>query len=165
MTLSRRGLLWAIAALLGLAVTVALTWSVSVLAGQHIGLSSAPPSVIQGLAPPAPKPADGGADEQPTSTVVLHPRPARPARATGSTTSRKATPSPAAAASETTVGPPPGPAVPSGGSLAPSSTAVAPTTATSTGRSSQAGGGGGDRHDDSGGGGGAGSGGGSGRDD
>ena len=52
MTLTRRGLLWAVAALLGIAVTAALTWSVSRLAAEHIGLSSEPVSVIQGLAPP-----------------------------------------------------------------------------------------------------------------
>lgn len=38
-------------ALLGLVLTAALTWSVSRLTAQHIGLSSAPVSVIKGLAP------------------------------------------------------------------------------------------------------------------
>jgi hypothetical protein len=52
MTLTRRGLLWAVAAVLGIAMTAALTWSVSRLAAEHIGLSSEPVSVIQGLAPP-----------------------------------------------------------------------------------------------------------------
>ena len=50
MTVTRQGLLWALAALLGIAVTAALTWSVSQLAGQRIGLSSQPLSVIHGLA-------------------------------------------------------------------------------------------------------------------
>jgi hypothetical protein len=44
--------LWAAGALLGIAVTAALTWSVSQLSSQRIGLSSQPLSVIRGLAPP-----------------------------------------------------------------------------------------------------------------
>jgi hypothetical protein len=54
MTLTKRGLLWAVAAMLGIAITAALTWSVSLLAGQRIGLSSEPLSLIHGLAPPRP---------------------------------------------------------------------------------------------------------------
>jgi len=42
-------------ALLGIAVTAALTWSISQLAGQRIGLSSEPLSMIHGLAPPHPE--------------------------------------------------------------------------------------------------------------
>ena len=56
MTVTRRGLLWAVAALLGIAVTASLTWSVSRLAAEHIGLSSEPVSVIQALAPPRTQP-------------------------------------------------------------------------------------------------------------
>ena len=52
---ARRGLLWVSAALLGLVVTAALTWSVSRLTAQRIGLSSQPVSVVSQLAPP---PAD-----------------------------------------------------------------------------------------------------------
>jgi hypothetical protein len=52
MTITRRGIMWAAGALLGIAVTAALTWSVSQLSGQRIGLSSQPLSVIRALAPP-----------------------------------------------------------------------------------------------------------------
>jgi hypothetical protein len=41
-----------VAALLGIVLTVALTWSIGRLAGQHIGLASEPLSVVRGLAPP-----------------------------------------------------------------------------------------------------------------
>jgi hypothetical protein len=41
-----------VAALLGIVLTAALTWSISRLAAQHIGLASAPLSVMHGLAPP-----------------------------------------------------------------------------------------------------------------
>jgi hypothetical protein len=53
-------------ALLGIATAAALTWSVSRLAGQHIGLSSAPLSVIQGLAPPRAIALDNRADSSPS---------------------------------------------------------------------------------------------------
>ena len=54
MALTRRRVLWAVAALLGIAVTAALTWSISQLTAQRIGLSSVPLSMIHGLAPPHP---------------------------------------------------------------------------------------------------------------
>ncbi len=54
MRITRRGILWAVGALLGIAVAVALAWSVGRLAGQRIGLSAAPPSVVGGLAPSRP---------------------------------------------------------------------------------------------------------------
>jgi uncharacterized membrane protein YgcG len=48
----KRGtVLWALAALLGLVLTAAVTWAASQLASQHIGLSSEPLSVANGLAP------------------------------------------------------------------------------------------------------------------
>jgi hypothetical protein len=49
--MSRRGVALAVLALLGVALTVALTWSIGRITGQHIGLAAAPPSVIRGLAP------------------------------------------------------------------------------------------------------------------
>lgn len=55
MRVHRRTLASTAVALLGIVVTAALTWSVSRLAAQHIGLSSAPPSAIRGLAPPRPE--------------------------------------------------------------------------------------------------------------
>jgi predicted ferric reductase len=51
MKFTRRGFVYALVALLGIAVTAALTWSVSQLAGQRIGLQAVPVSVIHGLAP------------------------------------------------------------------------------------------------------------------
>jgi hypothetical protein len=51
MMITRRGMLWAMGAVVGIVVAVALTWSVSRLAGQRIGLSSASPSVAGGLVP------------------------------------------------------------------------------------------------------------------
>jgi uncharacterized membrane protein YgcG len=56
--MTRRGFAFAVVALLGIALTVALTWSIGRLAGQHIGLASAPLSVIHGLAPASPAPAE-----------------------------------------------------------------------------------------------------------
>ncbi len=49
-----RAALWALMALLGIVLAAALTWSVMRLAGQHIGLSSAPVAAVRGLAPSAP---------------------------------------------------------------------------------------------------------------
>jgi hypothetical protein len=70
MTLTRRGFAYAILAMLGIAVTAALTWSVSRLAGQRIGLQSVPVSVIHGLAPQT---AGVAVMQQPPA----HPRPIR----------------------------------------------------------------------------------------
>ena len=73
MTVTRRGLLWAVAALLGIAVTAGLTWSVSRLAAEHIGLSSEPVSVIQGLAPPRTQPHPRPvASSEHSNTVAAH---------------------------------------------------------------------------------------------
>jgi hypothetical protein len=41
-----------VAALLGIVLTAGLTWSISRLAAQHIGLASQPLYVVHGLAPP-----------------------------------------------------------------------------------------------------------------
>jgi len=47
-------LAWALAGLLGIALTAVITWEASRLASQHIGLASQPLSVTRQLAPPAP---------------------------------------------------------------------------------------------------------------
>ncbi len=47
----RRTILWVIAAALGIVASAAVAWAASQLADQRIGLSSAPPSVVRGLAP------------------------------------------------------------------------------------------------------------------
>jgi hypothetical protein len=49
--MTRRTLLWAALALLGIAATATLAWSASQIAGQRIGLDSEPLSVASGLAP------------------------------------------------------------------------------------------------------------------
>lgn len=49
--LIRRGALWALLALLGIVLVALCTWSIMQLAGQRIGLASAPVSVVRGLAP------------------------------------------------------------------------------------------------------------------
>jgi hypothetical protein len=50
--MTRRVLGLSVAALLGIVLTVGLTWSIGRLAGQHIGLASEPLSVVRRLAPP-----------------------------------------------------------------------------------------------------------------
>lgn len=52
--MTRRTIPWLIAALLGIVASAAVAWAASQLAGQRIGLSSAPPSVVRGLAPGIP---------------------------------------------------------------------------------------------------------------
>lgn len=54
-----RAALWALLALLGIILAAALTWTVMRLTGVHIGLSSAPVSVVRGLAPATPQGAIG----------------------------------------------------------------------------------------------------------
>ena len=50
--MSRQAALWALAALLGIALTAGITWATSQLTSQHIGLSSEPVSAGSRLAPP-----------------------------------------------------------------------------------------------------------------
>ncbi len=83
--MTRRGVLWAVAALLGIVLTAALTWSVSRIAGQRIGLSYVPVRVIKSLAPAPPRQPAGehreptvssprataGTTHAPTRTVVV----------------------------------------------------------------------------------------------
>jgi hypothetical protein len=49
--MSRRGALWVLAGLLGIAIAAGITWATSQLTSQHIGLSSEPLSAARGLAP------------------------------------------------------------------------------------------------------------------
>jgi hypothetical protein len=65
--------MWAAAALLGIAVTAALTWSVSHLAGQRIGLSSEPLSVNHGLAPGRTGTADSPSEPSPSGEDEAEP--------------------------------------------------------------------------------------------
>jgi hypothetical protein len=51
--MTRHGVLWTSAALLGIVATAVIAWSISQVTGQHIGLASAPLSVVRGLAPVA----------------------------------------------------------------------------------------------------------------
>lgn len=89
MNMTRRGVLWAAGALLGIAVTAALTWSVSRLSGQRIGLSSQPLSVIRALAPP---PTDDRAASPLTNRAQSPEAPALTGPSTASTTPRLALP-------------------------------------------------------------------------
>lgn len=117
MTGARRGLVWVTAALLGLAVTAALTWSVSRLTAQRIGLSSQPVSVVNGMAPPpadvSPQRPSEQAEKSPpaahtsrsattTTGGATLPQPTRPAPA-ASPTPRSAGPTAAAPAAQSTV--------------------------------------------------------------
>lgn len=51
--MSRKTAIWALAALLGIVVTAAITWATSQLTSQRIGLASEPLSAGSGLAPGA----------------------------------------------------------------------------------------------------------------
>jgi hypothetical protein len=51
--MTRHGFAWSLAALLGIVCAAAIAWSASLLAGQHIGLSSVPLSAVGRLAPAA----------------------------------------------------------------------------------------------------------------
>jgi hypothetical protein len=102
-------------ALLGIAVTAGLTWSVSRLAAEHIGLSSEPVSVIQALAPPRtqPHPRPVASSEHSntiaargnsTATIAL---PSTPQPASPATTFGTAPPQTQALASQTAPSAPP----------------------------------------------------------
>ncbi|HET8980818.1 MAG TPA: hypothetical protein VFN87_21880, partial [Solirubrobacteraceae bacterium] len=54
MRITPRGAASAVAAVLGIVSAAVLAWSVSRLVAERIGLSSAPPSVVQGLVPRPP---------------------------------------------------------------------------------------------------------------
>jgi len=107
MTLTRRGFLWAFAAMLGIAVTAALTWSVSRLAGQRIGLSSEPASVIHGLAPPRPT-------KHQKTTITRHLRSSPRAGSAHAATTDAASPAPPATHTGTAASSAPITAAPSG---------------------------------------------------
>lgn len=98
MSLTRRGFMWAVAALLGIAVAAAVTWSVTNLAAQRIGLSSEPLSVIHGLAPAAAGvktvAARGDSDAQKVTARRTGSAPSTPLPVTGSVPSITATPPP-----------------------------------------------------------------------
>lgn len=83
--MTRRALAWAVAALLGLAVTAAMTWSVSRLTREHIGLSAEPRTLLNGLAPPSALPPgrDTGAGASRT-TATSPPAGRRPSTGAGS---------------------------------------------------------------------------------
>jgi hypothetical protein len=49
--MTRRSVMWAAAALLGIVATAAIAWTASQIAGQRIGISSEPLSVANHLAP------------------------------------------------------------------------------------------------------------------
>lgn len=88
--MTRRTVLWAALALLGIAASAALAWTASQLASQRIGLSSEPLSVAAGLAPQAVSPSPAVPDQghrhrqaHPPKTDPSRPPP-RPHRPPGS---------------------------------------------------------------------------------
>jgi hypothetical protein len=147
MALTRRRVLWAVAALLGIAVTAALTWSISQLTGQRIGLSSEPLSMIHGLAPPHPS------GRQTTTRPALRSVPGP--GATSSTPGRAVSSAPAAAASAASVAPVTVPGAPAAVPPMPGPVAPSVRPAVQAGGQSPSSGGsptlsGGDHQDDSG---------------
>jgi hypothetical protein len=80
--MTRRSLLTAAVAVLGLALSAALAWSASQLAGQRIGLASEPLSVQQGLAPHHPTAAAPTTGHDDHRKVTSRPRPNQTAPAT-----------------------------------------------------------------------------------
>ena len=83
MSISRRGVMWTVGALLGIAVAVALSWSMSRLAGQRIGLSSVPPSVAGTLAPSGGQAPGAGAGRRATPAGAAAAAPPAPGSRTG----------------------------------------------------------------------------------
>lgn len=132
-----RALTRLVTAFAGIAVTAGLTWSVQRLAGQHIGLSSAPPTVIRGLAPPS----------DPRAPAAVLPEPAGRGDPAGTATGprRAGTRSgPSAGAGSSSAAAP-------GSSTAPGPSPVAPGPSPAVGRPSPAAGGGADPGESSGG--------------
>ena len=86
--MSLRSFVWVPAALLAIAVSAAVAWAASQLAGQRIGLTSEPLSVASRLAPPAQtsSPAKAAPKSHPRRAKVSRPRPVAPARTTSSVT-------------------------------------------------------------------------------
>ncbi|MEO8969302.1 MAG: hypothetical protein ABI355_16875 [Solirubrobacteraceae bacterium] len=115
--MTRRGILTVTIAVLGLALSAALAWSASQLAGQRIGLASEPLSVARGLAPhhTAVRPAAPSHDDRgkrhprPTSKQMGALKPASTPTSTGSqifTTPPPTAPSAPASATSTSASPP-----------------------------------------------------------
>lgn len=83
--MSRRSLVWMLAALLGIALTAGITWASSQLTSQRIGLSAEPISAGVQLAPPV----------NTTTTQRVVTLPSRTTTTTTTTTLTVATPAPA----------------------------------------------------------------------
>ncbi len=69
---------WALAGLLGIALTAVITWEASRLASQHIGLASQPLSAARQLAPPAPLQSATHARSLASHHPSSHPKRTRP---------------------------------------------------------------------------------------
>lgn len=65
-----RGALWLALALSAIVLAAGLTWSVMRLAGEHIGLASAPVSVVRRLAPGPGVPSAGRREHDVTRTIT-----------------------------------------------------------------------------------------------
>ena len=75
----RRTALWALAAVLGLAIAAGISWATSTLTSQHIGLASEPVTAGRSLAP-------AETTREKTSTATPAPAPSGPATTTAATT-------------------------------------------------------------------------------
>lgn len=141
-----RAALWALLALLGIVLAAALTWTVMRLTGVHIGLASAPVSVVRGLAPATPA-GPVGVDHE----VVTVTRTVTVTGAPGSAAPATPPPAPRTTATTTTA-----PATTPTAPAAPATTPTAPPTTPAAGSPSDRGspgggedpGGGGSRRDD-----------------
>lgn len=143
--MTRRSVATALAAVLGIAVSAALAFAASQLAGQRVGLSSEPLSVASALSPRArstpARPATRHSDDR-TRPAHRHPAATRTRAASSSATTTTIaptpTPTPTVTVSTTTVTPP----------MAPTAATATPPSATRSLRRLGHSGGGGDRHDD-----------------
>ncbi len=101
--MSRKTALWALAALLGIALAAGITWATSQLTSQHIGLASEPLSAGSRLAPPAAGAPDArhvrrtGPQQRAATTTTLHDDPgdATPRRSASTSRRRRTAPAPA----------------------------------------------------------------------
>ena len=136
----RRGMLVALAAVLGIAVAAAVTWGTSQLVRQRIGLASEPLTAGQRLLPPvasAPTQATGSSTHPPSTTTA----PSRTRSSATSSTTSPSTTSPSTTPSTTSPTLAPSTTAPSGTQSAPAPEGV-PTESASPGSGGRKDGGG-----------------------
>ncbi len=99
--MSLRGLAWALAGLLGIALTAVITWEASRLASQHIGLASQPLATASQLAPPAPS-SSRARTAAPHHHAASHPKRTRPRHVEAASPAASAPAAPTTSASAAT---------------------------------------------------------------